>query len=133
MTTLANPVLGRGGLIHRSIQVMINTKENAVKIRKITSLTALLAFLVMLLTSVVLYVVPQGRVAYWADWRLWGLTKTDWGNLHIVLGFLFLITLGLHIYDNWKPMISYLKNKLKQIKVFTPEFNIALAITVLDG
>ena len=101
------------------------------KIRKITSLTATLSFAVMILTSIVLYIVPHGRVAYWADWHLWGLTKTDWGNVHIAVGFLFLITLGLHLYYNWKPFVSYLKNKLKQIKVFTPEFNVALVITVL--
>lgn len=33
-------------------------------LRKITSLTAMLAFVVMLLTSIILYIVPQGRVAY---------------------------------------------------------------------
>ena len=99
------------------------------KIRKITSLTASLSFLLMLLTSIVLYIVPQGRVAYWADWRLWGLTKTDWGNIHINLGFLFLIALALHIYYNWKPLISYLKNKARQMRVFTPEFNVALAVS----
>jgi hypothetical protein len=70
-------------------------------------------------------------VAYWADWRLWGLTKTEWGNIHINLGLLFLITLGLHLYYNWKPLISYLKNKVKQIKVFTAEFNFALIITII--
>jgi len=101
------------------------------KVRKITSLTAMLSFAVMILTSIVLYIVPQGRVAYWADWRLFGLTKTEWGNIHMVVGFLFLITLGLHLYYNWKPVVSYLKNKLKQIKVFTPEFNVALVITLL--
>ena len=90
----------------------------------------MLSFAVMILTSIVLYIVPQGRVAYWADWRLFGLTKTEWGNIHIVVGFLFLITLGLHLYYNWKPVVSYLKNKLKQIKVFTPEFNVALVITL---
>ena len=100
------------------------------KIRKITSLTASLAFILMVLTSIVLYIVPQGRVAYWADWRLWGLTKTDWGNIHINMGLLFLIALFLHIYYNWKPLMSYLKNKAKQMKVFTPEFNVALVITV---
>lgn len=100
------------------------------KIRRITSLTASLAFLMMVLTSIILYVVPQGRVANWADWRLWGLSKTDWGNIHINMGLLFLIALFLHIYYNWKPLISYLKNKARQIKVITPEFNIALAITV---
>ena len=85
----------------------------------------------MVLTSIILYIVPQGRVAYWADWQLWGLSKTDWGNIHINLGFLFLIALFLHIYFNWKPLISYLKNKAKAIKVFTPEFNIALIIVVV--
>lgn len=94
-------------------------------------MTASVAFLLMLLTSIILYIVPQGRVAYWADWRLWGLTKTDWGNIHINLGLLFLIALFLHIYYNWKPLISYLKNKAKKIKVFTPEFNIALIIVIV--
>lgn len=44
------------------------------KIRKIASLTAFLAFIFMVLTSMILYVVPPGRVAFWVDWRLWGLT-----------------------------------------------------------
>jgi hypothetical protein len=100
-------------------------------IRRITSLTATLAFLMMILTSVILYIVPQGRVAYWADWRLWGLTKTDWGNIHINLGLLFLLSLFLHIYYNWKPLMAYLKNKARQMKVFTPEFNAALVITLV--
>ena len=101
------------------------------KIRKITSLTASLAFVLMLLTSLILFITPQGRVAYWADWRLWGLTKTDWGNIHINLGLLFLIALSVHIYYNWKPLISYLKDKAKHIKVFTPEFSLAFVITTV--
>lgn len=105
-------------------------KDSNMKIRKITSLIASLSFVLMVLTSMVLFIVPEGRVAYWADWHLWGLTKTDWGHIHINLGLLFLISLFLHIYYNWKPLISYLKNKAKQIKVFTPEFSSALAITI---
>lgn len=101
------------------------------KIRKITSLTAALSFILIVMTSIILYIVPQGRVAYWADWHLWGLTKTDWGNLHINLGFLFLISLFLHIYYNWKALTSYLKNKARQMKVWTPDMNMALAITVI--
>jgi ABC-type antimicrobial peptide transport system permease subunit len=49
------------------------------KIRKITSLTAGLAFLVMLLTSVILYIVPAGRIAYWADWHFVGSYKNPMG------------------------------------------------------
>lgn len=99
-------------------------------IRKATSLTAALSFVLIVLTSIVLFIVPHGRVAYWANWKLWGLTKTEWGDIHINLGFLFLISLFLHIYYNWKPLIAYLKNKTKQLTVFTPEFNAALLITI---
>ena len=44
--------------------IKIDEKENSVKIRRITSLTASMAFILMLLTSIILYIVPQGRVAY---------------------------------------------------------------------
>jgi hypothetical protein len=70
-------------------------------------------------------------VAYWADWRLLGLSKTDWGNIHINSGFFFLLAIGLHIYYNWKPIVAYLKDKSRQLTVFTAEFNIALALTAL--
>ena len=99
------------------------------KVKKITSLTASLSFIFLVLTSVILYIVPHGRVAYWADWHLWGLTKTEWGNIHINLGLLFLLVIILHIYYNWKAIVSYLKNKAKQVTVFTKNFNIALFIT----
>jgi hypothetical protein len=80
----------------------------------------------------VLYIVPQGRVAYWADWRLLGLTKTQWGAIHINMGLLFLLALGLHVYYNWKPLTQYLKDRARHWKVFTPEFNLAaVLVTVL--
>ncbi len=100
-------------------------------IRKIASLTATLAFLVMLLTSIVLFIVPHGRIAYWADWRLLGLSKTQWGDIHINTGFLFLIALGFHIYYNWKSIVNYLKDKARKIKVFTKDFNIAAVLVLV--
>ncbi len=97
-------------------------------IRRIVSLTVAIAFVIMILTSVVLYIVPQGRVAFWADWRLMGLSKTQWGAVHINMGLLFLIALGLHVYYNWKPLTQYLKDRARHWKVFTPEFNLAAVL-----
>jgi len=99
--------------------------------RKITSLTALISFVLLMVTSIILYIVPSGRVAYWAGYRLWSLSKEDWGSAHINLGFLLLIAILLHVYYNWKPMISYMKNKSKRLLIFTPDFNISLAVTLL--
>ncbi len=99
--------------------------------RKITSLTALISFVLLMVTSIILYIVPSGRVAYWAGYRLWSLSKEDWGSVHINLGFLLLISILLHVYYNWKPMISYMKNRSKQLRIFTPDFNISLAVTLM--
>lgn len=99
------------------------------KLKKMISLLAMLSFLVTVLTSVILFIVPQGRVAYWANWTLFGLSKEEWGAIHINVGFLFLFTLIFHIYFNWKPILSYLKNKGRKVIFFTKEFNIALLIT----
>lgn len=99
-------------------------------IRKTTSLTMLSSFILLLVTSIILYIVPFGRVAYWSDWHLWGLSKTQWDNLHINLGFLFLLAGFFHLFYNWRPIIAYMKNKAKDLKVFTADFNIALVLSI---
>ena len=99
--------------------------------RKITSMTMLVSLVLLFLNSIILYVVPEGRVAYWADWHFWGLSKTEWGDQHVTVGFLFLLAGLLHIYYNWSAVKSYMKNKMKEIKVFTPSFNMGLLITVI--
>jgi len=100
-------------------------------IRKITSMTLVWSLIILILNSLVLYVVPEGRVAYWADWRFLGLTKSQWGDQHTTIGFLFLVAGILHIYYNWKPIAAYMKNKAKELKVFTLPSNVGLVLTLL--
>ncbi len=100
-------------------------------IRKITSLTLLISFIMLILTSAILLIVPEGRVAYWSDWRLWGLSKTQWGEIHINLGFLFLTASSFHLVFNWKALLAYLKNKARAVKIFTPSFSIAAVLTLV--
>ena len=102
-------------------------------LRKVTSMTMLLSFIFCILSSIILYIVPHGRVAYWADWHLWGLSKSQWGDLHINLGLLFLLAGLLHIFYNWKVITAYMKNKARQVKVFTPSFNTALVLCLIIG
>jgi hypothetical protein len=98
--------------------------------RKITSLTLFISGIIELVTSVVLYILPSGRVAYWADYRLWGLSKTQWGNIHITVGTLMLLAAVLHIYYNWRLILSYLKNKAKELSLFTKTFTVAMLVTL---
>ncbi len=102
-------------------------------IRKITSMTMLLSFLLCVLTSIILYIVPQGRVAYWADWHLWGMTKVQWSDLHVNLGFLLFVAGFFHVFYNWKVITAYMKNKAREVKVFTASFNVALILCLVVG
>jgi len=71
-----------------------------------------IAFLAMLVSGVILYISPPGRVANWTDWRMIGLTKRGWQNQHIIFGFSFLILSLFHLFFiNWKAFLSYLKSK----------------------
>jgi len=81
--------------------------------RGLTSLFTLFGFLIMSITGLVLYVVPEGRVAYWITWTMLGLSKTDWGNIHILSSILFIVAGAFHIYFNWRPLINYFKKKTK--------------------
>ena len=98
--------------------------------RKTISLTLMLSGFIELVTSIVLYIIPAGRVAYWTDYRLLGLSKTQWGDIHITVGFLLVFTGLIHFYLNWKAIRNYLKNKAREFKFFTKSFNIALVITL---
>jgi hypothetical protein len=99
--------------------------------RKITSLTALLSFIVTTITSVILYIVPEGRVAYWADWHLLGMTKSQWGDVHTTVGTLFLLALVLHIWLNWKPIMNYMKNRARELVVMTAPMIVSFILVFL--
>ena len=74
-----------------------------------------IALLMMLVSGVILYISPPGRVANWTDWRMIGLTKRGWQNQHIIFGFSFLILSLFHLFFiNWKAFLSYLKSKTSE-------------------
>jgi len=100
-------------------------------LRKITSMTMIWSLIVLTFNSIVLYVVPEGRIANWAVWKFWGLTKHDWSAQHTTVGFLFLFAGILHIYLNWKPIMNYMKNKAKQFRLFTGASTVGFLLTAI--
>lgn len=97
--------------------------------RKTVSLTLLLAGAIELFTCAVLYILPAGRVAYWTDYHLLGLDKTQWQDLHLCVGVLLVLMAGLHLYYNWHPLVRYLTAAWKTTKLPGKSFLAALAIT----
>jgi len=79
--------------------------------RGFTSFLAALCFLVVVVSGVILYFTPQGRVAHWTDWRIFGLDKEQWSAVHINCCLLFVIATIVHIYFNWSALWRYIKKK----------------------
>ncbi len=101
------------------------------RFRAFTALMMLWSFVLESVSGVVLYIVPPGRIAHWTNWKLWGYTKDQWGAMHTIFGYVFLIFAGLHIYYNWKPIINYVRSKLKAGLRMRKELVVSLLITVL--
>lgn len=97
----------------------------------LTSFFMTLGFIQLLLSGVILYIVPPGRVAQWVDWTLFGLTKIQWGNIHTLSGFMLLIAGVFHLYFNWKPLKHYLYSRVKQRVNLKKELVISLGITAI--
>jgi len=81
------------------------------KFRGFTSLLMFFSFLISLISGIVLYFPPQGKIAHWTHWTFWGLDKDMWGALHINSSLIFFIIAILHLYYNWKVLFRYIKKK----------------------
>jgi hypothetical protein len=100
-------------------------------LKKITSLSILLSMLAMTYTGIILFITPPGRIANWANWELLGLSKEQYAQLHSTFMVIFIIGAVLHIYYNFKPITSYLKNKSKKFVFFTKDMLAASILFVL--
>ena len=78
--------------------------------RGLTSFIVLFNFLIMLLSGIMLYLSPRGRVANWTGWTMWGLEKGEWEALHLTMALAMLVAAGFHSYFNWSYLVRYIKD-----------------------
>lgn len=90
-------------------------------IRRTVSMASLFSFIYLAFTGIILYIMPQGRVAYWADWHIFGLNKDNIGQTHTTISMLFVILMILHVWLNWSSIVLYMRNRSKKFVIFTPE------------
>lgn len=99
--------------------------------KKITSLTMFFVMLVMTYTGIVLFIAPPGRIAHWSNWEIFGLTKDEYANIHSTFMALFIFMTLFHIFYNFKPITSYMKNRAKEFVFFTKDMIVALVLTLV--
>lgn len=100
------------------------------KTRRVVTLTVFLSFVFLALSGVMLFISPQGRVAYWAGWTLLGFNKDQYSAIHTTFMVLFLTAGIWHIVLNWKPVTGYLKDRSRKIRIITPESSVALLLAL---
>jgi len=70
-------------------------------------------WLILIITGIVLYFSPPGRIAHWVEWRFLGLTKENWQAIHTLFSFTFILVGAFHLYFNWVVFWNYLKSKVQ--------------------
>ena len=105
-------------------------RKNKQASRSLIAFLVTWSFLVLTVTGIVLYIVPQGRVAYWVHWSLAGMEKEQWGWVHMMFGGVFIVSGVLHLYFNWKPFKKYLADRVKGHLAMKREVFIASGLTL---
>lgn len=73
------------------------------------------SFLIILISGIVLYIAPPGRVSNWTNWMLFGFTKAGWQAIHTIFSYSFVILSVFHLFSfNWKVFIYYFTSKATQ-------------------
>jgi len=104
---------------------------NTLHQKGLASLLTTFSFVVMSLSGILLFIVPQGRIAEWTDWHMLGLTKTQWGDIHITTSLMFLISGAFHIWLNWRTLVNYFTAKRESGLMMRREMAIAGLVTAL--
>ncbi len=105
-------------------------QKRSMHLRGFISLLTALSFLIMTVSGIILFITPQGRIAYWLDWSFWGLSKTQWGDMHITTSLLFALAGLWHTWLNWRALVSYFQDKVKKTMALKIELIAAAVITI---
>ena len=107
------------------------TKKGKFKWRAFVSIYMGYSFIAMLITGIMLYIAPAGRIAFWTNWKFLGLTKKEWEAVHTLFSFIWIVFAVYHIIFNWKPLINYIRSKLNKTSKVRSEFIYATLFTIL--
>ena len=96
-----------------------------------TSILIATSFLLLLISGVVLFVSPPGRVANWTDWQMIGLSKHGWIDVHTWFGAVFVLTAVFHLMFNFRPLLNYFRDRMTRRLGWRWEW--MAAVTVCGG
>lgn len=92
-------------------------KNLMVALRPYVGMSMFFLGVVIGLSSIILYLLPgKGVLRRIGDPAILGLTRTDWVNLHVILGFVAAFFLLIHLFLNWRALVRYFVGKEFDLK-----------------
>jgi hypothetical protein len=79
-----------------------------------TTFVVTISFIVDTLSGIILYIAPHGRIANWTNWKIWGLSKDEWIDVHTIFGYILLFIVVLHLYYNWRMFWNWIWSKIRK-------------------
>lgn len=89
-----------------------------------------LSFLVILISGVVNFLAPSGRISRQVDWTLLGLDRIGWQTLHLSFAVVFVAVGFIHLAFNWKRLLHYLRDRASHHLTLKWEAVLAILITL---
>lgn len=87
------------------------------------------SFLVMLISGIVSFLAPSGRISRQVDWTLLGLDRPGWQTMHLSFAVVF-VTVGLvHLVFNRKGLLRHLRDRASHHVTLKREAVLALLVT----
>lgn len=96
--------------------------------RGFTTLVITISFLILVISGVILYFTPSGRVVRMTGWAFIGLDKFQWAMVHISISILFLLTAVVHLYFNWRIFLRHFRTKIEEGFTLGSELIASLAV-----
>jgi len=88
--------------IERSMPVVSPTFQ----VRRLVTAVLALSFVAAAVSGIVLFLRPEGSLARWTGWMVFGLDKKQWEAVHIVLVLVLLFASLAHVWLNWRPLVA---------------------------
>lgn len=98
--------------------------------RGLITYLVVLSFLVMLISGIVNFLAPSGRISRQVGWTLAGLDRTGWQTLHLSFAVVFAAAGLVHLAFNWKGLLHYLRNRANHHLTLKWEAVLALVVTL---
>jgi hypothetical protein len=90
----------------------MDKRKAGFKWRVFSSFGLAFSFFLILITGIILYFAPAGRVSRWLGWEFTWMNKTEWIAQHTVFSYVFIGFAVFHLFVfNWKTFWTYLSKK----------------------